>query len=254
MSYTVKELAQLSGVSVRTLHWYDEIGLLKPAYHGANGYRYYEEEQMLLLQQVLFFRELGFKLDDIQTVLGKSDFDTIRALKIHRHSLEQNLDRTKRLIKTIDQTMKHLRGKQKMDTAHLYDGFDPEKQKDYEQYLVKHHGTVAEDLLFESQRRTAKWGSDEWQQVKEEGEAIYQAAADLLKQGKGPRDEQMQALIEQHCQMLGRFYDVSKDVYVGLSQLYTEHPDFRKFFDRVHPELVQFFAEAMRVYAHQNLK
>ena len=70
MAYTVKELAQISGVSIRTLHWYDEVGLLNPAYHGSNGYRYYEEEQLLILQQILFFRELGFELKQIRKVLA----------------------------------------------------------------------------------------------------------------------------------------------------------------------------------------
>ena len=77
MAYTVKELAKISGISVRTLHWYDEIGLLKPAYHGANSYRYYEEAQLLLLQQILFFRELEFNLNDIQKLLSQNDFDNI---------------------------------------------------------------------------------------------------------------------------------------------------------------------------------
>jgi DNA-binding transcriptional MerR regulator len=81
MAYTVKELAKISGVTVRTLHWYDEVGLLKPAYHGSNGYRYYEEEELLVLQQLLFFRELGFTLKQIQRVLGRSDFDKMVALR-----------------------------------------------------------------------------------------------------------------------------------------------------------------------------
>jgi DNA-binding transcriptional MerR regulator len=253
MSYTVKELAKISGVSVRTLHWYDEIGLLKPAYYGANNYRYYEEEQLLLLQQILFFRELGFKLDDIQKVLGKSDFDKIRALRTHKQTLEKNLDRTKQLIETIDKTISHLRGKQKMEDKELYAGFDLAKQKEYEKYLVKYHGTVAEDLIHESKKRTVNWGSKEWHDIKEEGNAIYKAVAGCIERGLGPRDDEVQAHIEQHFQMIGRFYTVTKDVYVGLSQLYCEHPDFRKFFDPFHPELVEFFAEAMRVYSHKNL-
>jgi DNA-binding transcriptional MerR regulator len=93
MAYTVKKLAEISGVSIRTLHFYDEVGLLKPAYHGANGYRFYEEEQLLLLQQILFFRELGFELKQIQKVLGRKDFDKIGALCSHRQVLQKNLKR-----------------------------------------------------------------------------------------------------------------------------------------------------------------
>src|SRR5688572_13095458 len=108
MAYSVKQLAKLSGVTVRTLHFYDEIGLLKPAYHGANGYRYYEEEQLLTLQQIRFYRELGFELKLIQDLLGRSDFDRAAALKTHRQRLQGDLQRTEELIQTIDDTLAHI--------------------------------------------------------------------------------------------------------------------------------------------------
>ena len=95
MSYTVKKLSKVSGVSVRTLHWYDEMELLKPAYHGQNGYRYYEEEQLLQLQQILFFRELDFSLQEIRRILGGSDFDKMHALTVHKKALQDSLARTK---------------------------------------------------------------------------------------------------------------------------------------------------------------
>jgi MerR family transcriptional regulator, thiopeptide resistance regulator len=89
MAYTVKKLAKISGVSVRTLHFYDEVGLLKPAYYGSNGYRFYEEEQLVILQHLLFFRELGFELKQIKKVLGRSDFDKAGALQSHRKVLQK---------------------------------------------------------------------------------------------------------------------------------------------------------------------
>src|SRR3954462_3076814 len=102
MAYTVKQVAALSGVSVRTLHFYDEVGLLKPAYVGANGYRFYEVPQLLSLQQILFYRELGIELKQIKEILGRADFEKIAALESHRQVLEQNLTRTQTLIETID--------------------------------------------------------------------------------------------------------------------------------------------------------
>lgn len=135
MAYTVKKLSKISGVSVRTLHWYDEVGILKPAYHGQNGYRYYEEEQLLLLQQILFFRELDFSLDEIRRIVNGSAFDQMRALTVHKKALQDSLARTKQLIKTIDKTLLHLRGETKMKDAELYYGFDSEKQKAYEKEL-----------------------------------------------------------------------------------------------------------------------
>ena len=114
MAYTVKQVAAMSGVSVRTLHFYDETGLLKPAYLGANGYRFYEEPQLLTLQQILFYRELGFELKQIKRILGRADFEKVAALQSHRKVLEKNLTRTRTLIETIDKTIKHLKGTKKM--------------------------------------------------------------------------------------------------------------------------------------------
>ena len=123
MAYTVKQLAALSGVSVRTLHFYDETGLLRPAYHGPNGYRFYEEPQLLMLQQILFYRELGFELKQIKRILGRADFQKVAALQSHRKLLEEKLSRTGQLIETIDKTIQHLKGKEKMKTEEMFAGF-----------------------------------------------------------------------------------------------------------------------------------
>src|SRR2546430_7410401 len=114
MAYTVKQVAAMSGVSVRALHFYDETGLLKPARVGANGYRFYEEPQLLTLQQILFYRELGLELKRIKRILGRADFEKVAALQSHREVLEKNLSRTRRLIETIDKTINHLKGTRKM--------------------------------------------------------------------------------------------------------------------------------------------
>src|SRR4051812_37124152 len=114
MAYTVKQVAGLSGISVRTLHFYDESGLLKPAYVSANGYRHYEEPQLLTLQQILFYRELGFELKQIKRILRRKDFEKVAALQSHRKVLQAGLTRTRSLIETIDKTIKHLKGTEKM--------------------------------------------------------------------------------------------------------------------------------------------
>src|SRR3954447_24710399 len=123
MAFTVKQVATLSGVSVRTLHFYDEAGLLKPAYHGANGYRFYEEPQLLILQQILFYREMGFAIKQIKGVLGRTDFEIIEALNSHRKVMQKKLARTHELIETIDKTILHLNGTTKMETQEMFAGF-----------------------------------------------------------------------------------------------------------------------------------
>jgi DNA-binding transcriptional MerR regulator/quercetin dioxygenase-like cupin family protein len=123
MAYTVKQVAAMSGVSVRALHFYDETGLLPPAYHGANGYRFYEEAQLLTLQQILFYRELGFELKQIRRILGRADFERVDALESHRDVLREKLARTRTLLKTLDKTIHHLKGKRKMKGEDLFAGF-----------------------------------------------------------------------------------------------------------------------------------
>lgn len=123
MAYTVRQVARLSGVSVRTLHFYDELGLLTPAYVSASGYRYYEEPQLLTLQQILFYRELGLELKEIKSILGRADFEKAAALESHRSVLRNNLARTQTLIATIDKTIEHVRGKKKMRKEEMFAGF-----------------------------------------------------------------------------------------------------------------------------------
>ncbi len=130
MAYTVKQVARISGVSVRTLHFYDETGLLKPARQGANGYRFYEEPQLLTLQQILFYRELGFELKQIKGILGRADFEKVAALQSHRKVLEKNLARTRTLIETIDKTIRHLKGTKKMKSEEMFLGFSVAAGKD----------------------------------------------------------------------------------------------------------------------------
>lgn len=123
MAYTVKQVAAMSGVSVRTLHFYDEVGLLKPAHHGANDYRFYEEPQLLTLQQILFYRELGFDLKEVKRVLGEADFEKVAALRSHRTVLQKNLTRTRTLLETIDKTIQHLEGTKRMKGEDMFAGF-----------------------------------------------------------------------------------------------------------------------------------
>src|SRR5690242_10802503 len=147
MAYTVKELAVMSGVTVRTLHFYDEIALLKPAYSKANGYRIYEEPQLLMLQQILFYRELGFELKRIKEILSQRKFEKITALKSHRQILEKDAARTRTLIETIDKTISHLKGAKKMRSEELFIGFSVGAGKDRFNHGLNRYGTTIDCKL-----------------------------------------------------------------------------------------------------------
>jgi DNA-binding transcriptional MerR regulator len=131
MVYTVNQLSNLAGVSARTLHYYDEIELLKPSSIGQNGYRYYDDTAVLRLQQILFFKELGFGLKEIKTVIGRPGFDVLHALQTHRVSLQEQVDRLTHLIDTVDKTILHYEGDITMSDKGLFAGFSEEKQKEY---------------------------------------------------------------------------------------------------------------------------
>ena len=121
----------MAGVTPRTLHHYDEIGLLKPSRIGDNGYRYYGEESLLKLQQILFYRELDFPLDDIRKIMGRRDFDVLSTLETHKESLIRQMERTKRLLVTVDNTINHIKGEKLMSQKDLFEGFSEEEQEKY---------------------------------------------------------------------------------------------------------------------------
>jgi len=251
VAYTVNKLAKLSGVSVRTLHFYDEIGLLKPAYYGENNYRYYEEAQLLMLQQILFFRELGFQLNDIQRIISSPDFDKITVLESHRKNLEKNLDQTKTLIETVDKTIAHLRGKEMMKLEDIFHGFNAEKQQMYEDFLVD--SGVDSDLIDKSKMKVKSWTKEQWIEHKRKADLIHDELAAAIKNHLSPDDSKVQEIIKRHYQLTTVFWTPTKESYIGLSQLYCSHPDFVKFYNDIHPQLLNFMMAAMKIFAENEL-
>lgn len=126
MPYTVKQLADMAGVSVRTLHHYDEIGLLKPTRYGENGYRYYDRNALLRLQQI-FFKQLGFSLREIRDIIDKPDFDVLKALEAHRQLLVSKIEGLRQMLVTIDRTIRHMKGELEMDEREFFTGLEDER-------------------------------------------------------------------------------------------------------------------------------
>jgi DNA-binding transcriptional MerR regulator len=251
--YTVKQVARLSGVTVRTLHFYDEIDLLKPAYYGENGYRYYEKDQLLGLQQILFYRELDVPLEQIRAILRNPGFDRLATLKAHRARLEGETKRYRKLVRTIDSTIAELNGARTMANEQLFEGFSPEKQRQYEQDLVDRLGEGVKAKIDESWKRIKGWTREEFQASSERWQSFLTELGALAGAGKAADSAAVQALIPRHRQWLERYWTPGRESYIGLGRLYADHPDFRKQFDAVTPGLADFCAEAMRVYAEREL-
>jgi DNA-binding transcriptional MerR regulator len=247
MKYTVKQLADIAGVSRRTLHYYDEIGLLMPSAYGENGYRYYGENEALRLQQILFFRELDFGLDKIQAVLDEPDFDALMALQTHKQALQQRAQRLNNLIQTIEKTILHLEGQLDMSTEEMFEEFTEEKQKQYEQEAYKRYDP---ETVQASVKRWQSYPAEKKAAIKAEGNQIY---LDLAAQmAKGVASEEVQALIGRWHQHIRHFYEPTMTTLQGLGYGYEHDPSFAAFYARIHPDLPQFIHQAIDHYC-QNL-
>lgn len=256
-TYTVKQIAKLSGISVRTLRFYDEIELLKPAFYGDNGYRYYQQEQLLLLQQVLFYRELGFELAQIQNILSDPKFDKVRALKHHREQLERETQRTQSLILTIDKTLALLEKEVPMKDEEMYYGFDQKKLEEYVQWTRERFGDAAaaryKREMIDWHQRNKDWTNEDFAKVRANYDELHQAFTKALNQGIKPSSVEVQAIVARHYKTILEFWTPDRNAYIGLSRVYCEHPDYRKLYDSYHPNLADFLAEAMKVYAEREL-
>lgn len=256
--YTVKEMAELSGVSVRTLRFYDEIGLLKPAFYGDNGYRYYQKEQLLLLQQVLFYRELGIELAQIQKILSNPGFDKVQALKSHRENLEKEVQRTQALIQTIDKTLALLEEEIPMRDEEMYYGFDPKKLEEYVQWTREKFGDSAAENYEREMRNwyqnNKNWSKEDAEKVRNSYDELHREFTSALNQGLKPNSAEVQTLVARHYQVVLQFWTPNKTSYIGLGRVYCEHPDYRKLYDRYHPSLAEYLADAINVYAEKELQ
>jgi DNA-binding transcriptional MerR regulator len=248
MAYTVKQLADLAGVSVRTLHYYDEIGLLKPTLIGENGYRYYDEQAVFRLQQVLFYRELDFSLNEIKGIMDQPDFDLLTALQSHRRALGQKAERLDRLIRTVDKTILHLKGQTDMSNQELFAGFSEEKQAHYEEEIRQRYG---DESVKESSERWKRYTPEQKARIRAEGEAIYR---DLLaNMGQGHASREVQQIVARWHQHLRYFYEPSTERLMGLAHMYTEHPVFVETFQKMHPDLPEFLYSAIMFYCQDKV-
>ncbi|MGE3279307.1 MAG: MerR family transcriptional regulator [Candidatus Altimarinota bacterium] len=247
--YTVKQLAELSGVTVRTLHHYDEIGLLKPSSRTEAGYRLYEEKDLMRLQQILIYREMDFSLEDIKSLLDDPDYDVKEALHDQKRFLLQQHERYQQLLQTIDKTLRRLEEDDQLVTDEdLYGGFTPEQAERYDREAKEKYG----DMYEISQKRVRQMTKGEWKAIGAEGVDITKSMVQYV--GTDPARPEVQALIKRHHAWIEHFYPCSSQMYIGLSNLYIENPEFTAHYERFAPGLAHFISAAMKVYAEKMLK
>ncbi len=249
--YTVSRLAKLAGVSVRTLHHYDEIGILKPSFRSDNGYRGYKREELLRLQQILFYREMDFSLTEIKDILDDPEYDEVQALVKHRQTIEERIGRLSNLLATIDKTIKHYKEEtMTLTDEELYEGFSKEK---IERYKKEVDDKYDPELVKTSRERMGKMSRREWYETKDEGEKISKDMSELM--GNSSTDsKEVQAIIKRHHAWIEKFYTANAETYKGLGKTYVENPEFRAYYDKFKPGLAEFLCAAMEYYADKQLR
>jgi len=241
--FTVKQLSKLAGVTPRTLHHYDAIGLLKPSRVGDNGYRYYGEDALLRLQQILFYRELDIPLDDIKRIMAESRFDVLGALQGHKDALNKQVSRLNRLINTVDNTINHLKGKDIMSEKQYFEGFTEEEQ---EKYALEAEQMYDPETVRESNRKWKAYSAAKKEAILQEGKAIY---TDMIAaMPKGADSPEAQGIVERWRKHMDYFWTPKFDQLLGLANGYNDDPRFKANFDKMHPQLAEFMRGAVKMY------
>ena len=243
MKMQIKEFAKLTGVSVRPLHYYDEIGLIKPALVDAqNGYRFYDENSLLRMQEILFYRELDFSLKSILEILSSPDYDKQKALAEQRKLLELKKERLERIIDALDGATK---GKVTM-TA--FDNSDYETAR--KQYEVEAKQRWCEtDAYKEHKQKTANYSKDKWQDVNDGLMSVFAKFAECKKNGNTANSEQAQALLKElQIYITENYYTFTKEILAGLGQMYVVDERFKTNIDKNSNGTADFVSKAIEIY------
>jgi MerR family transcriptional regulator, thiopeptide resistance regulator len=250
MSLTVSQVARLAGVSVRTLHHYDEIGLLQPSGRSEAGYRLYEQPDLQRLQQVLFFKELGFPLEEISRIVRDPAFDLRAALLMQRRLLTERATRVQALIGAVDAALDSLEKGTAMTKEEMFEvfgDFDPAK---YEDEARQRWGDS--EAYKESARRTKRYTKQDWERIKAEGDQIQRDLVAHLEAGHAPTDPAVLEVAERHRAYITRwFYPCSHELHRGLGELYVSDPRFTENIDKLRPGLAAFTRDVFRANAER---
>lgn len=275
MNYTVNQLAKVSGVTVRTLHFYDEVGLLKPSFVAENGYRYYQEKELLILQQILFLRELGFELKQIQHIMNSGDFDKLTALQAHQQAINQKINHLRELLVTLEKTINHLQGKQKMTEQEMFYGlhkYSPEFQQYYRDMMAKVPDKARKqyDQIYEHEKNMS---AAEKKKLDQDKQQFWHDLVVVFKKGLAPDHTDVQRVMKQYISFSEHSgvnleqknwllaAEKMRKMPKYLQKTVDRFPEFKslpQFVEKIkiyedNPGLNDFLADAMKLYVTKNL-
>ncbi len=242
MKMQIKEFAQFAGVSVRTLHYYDEIGLLTPAdVDAATGYRYYNEKSMLCMQEILFYRELDFSLKDIRNILSSPDYNRTQALQQQKQLLTLKKERLEKLIDAIDDAMKG---------ENIMKAFDNSQFEQYKAEAKENWGKT--DAYKEHSEKTKNYSADKWTGLASEMNEIMQQFAVYMKNGSDADSPAVQSLVKTLQNHITRnYYNCTKEILSGLGLMYVGDKRFKNNIDKYGDGNAQFICDAIQIYCQK---
>lgn len=249
MEYTIQKLASLAGVSTRTLRYYDEIGILKPARINSSGYRIYDQAEVNRLQQILFYRELGVGLDRIKEIVTAPNFDGAKALREHREKLLEKREQLDLLIANVDKTIALTEGRITMSNKEKFEGFRKmmieDNEKNYGKEIRDKYGKESVEA---SNAKVINMTEEQYQEVTALAEQIHTTLAEAFKTGD-PAGELAQKAAHLHKQWLTYYWkDYSKEAHAGLAQMYVDDARFTAYYDKEQPGTAEFFRDAIHIY------
>lgn len=249
MEYTVQKLGKLAGISTRTLRYYDEIGILKPARINSSGYRIYGEKEVNSLQQILFYRELGVSLEDIKHIITSPSFQAAVALKEHREKLLEKRNQLDILIANVEKTIALTEGRSKMSDKEKFEGFKKKIVEDNERKYGKEiRDKYGKDVIEKSNKKVMNMTEEEYNEVSNLEKEIIRVLSEAFNTGD-PSSDIAQKGADLHRQWLTYYWgQYSKEAHAGLAEMYVNDERFKAYYDKEQPGTAEFLRDAILIY------
>ncbi|NLK71818.1 MAG: MerR family transcriptional regulator [Clostridiales bacterium] len=249
MEYTVQKLARMAGISTRTLRYYDEVGILKPARINSSGYRIYGEKEVDHLQQILFYREMGVSLESIKKIVTAHDFDALQALKEHRKKLLEKREQLELLITNVDKTIDSKERSIRMSDKEKFIGFKnkliEENENKYGKEIREKYG---DDIIDKSNKKIKNMSQEKYDEATRIGDEVLETLYQAFQTGD-PAGELAQRAADLHRKWLSFYWDTySKEAHAGLAQMYVDDERFTEYYDKKQPGAAKFLRDAILIY------
>ncbi|MFJ5899928.1 MerR family transcriptional regulator [Streptomyces sp. NPDC093064] len=251
MSYSVGQVAGFAGVTVRTLHHYDDIGLLVPGERSHAGHRRYGDADLDRLQQILFYRELGFPLEEVAALLDDPEANPGAHLRRRHELLTARIEKLKKMAAAVEKAMEARRMGIDLTPEERFEVFGDHDPEQYTDEVRQRWGDT--EAYRQSQRRTASYTKEDWKRLTEEQDAIHRRMAALLDAGTPAGSEAAMDVAEEHRRFIsGSYYDCGHEMHTCLAQMYVADPRFTATYEKIRPGLAAYLREAILANAERH--